>query len=200
MLRRLFTVLSVLSLMLCTAVVVLWVRSYSAGEKVSYGWTVPPESRAVTLLAYTNRGMLYLSRYDVSCSGPVPPEFWGDPAGRLQWERYRPYPPLAPADRYLLGFRSTDASRATPLTDPPGVARAERWRIVAVPLWVPWLGLGVWPAARLWLWHRSRGARRLAKGLCPSCGYDLRATPGRCPECGTAVAADADAQRAGKVV
>jgi hypothetical protein len=56
---------------------------------------------------------------------------------------------------------------------------------VRVPYWLPALVTGLPPA--VWLLRRGRQRKRAAGKLCPTCGYDLRATPGRCPECGTAV-------------
>jgi len=52
------------------------------------------------------------------------------------------------------------------------------WSIAAITALMP---LG-WPIQRRW--SRIRARRRRSLGLCPSCGYDLRATPNRCPECG----------------
>ncbi len=53
--------------------------------------------------------------------------------------------------------------------------------------------LSLWPAIALCgvllrRTRQTRADRRRAKGLCPDCGYDLRATPDRCPECGVAAA------------
>ena len=35
---------------------------------------------------------------------------------------------------------------------------------------------------------KKRMRHRLAAGLCPACGYDLRASTERCPECGREIA------------
>lgn len=45
--------------------------------------------------------------------------------------------------------------------------------------------LAVFPAIRLTAWTFSHRNPERGSVPCPSCGYDLRATPGRCPECGS---------------
>jgi hypothetical protein len=52
-----------------------------------------------------------------------------------------------------------------------------------VPHWFSLLLAGWLPAVKAI--RLCRVYRRHVRGLCPACGYDLRATPGRCPECGT---------------
>jgi hypothetical protein len=58
----------------------------------------------------------------------------------------------------------------------------ERNRGFSLPYWMIAVILGATPAS--WLWGFRRVRRRIRAGLCPTCGYDLRATPERCPECG----------------
>ena len=60
-------------------------------------------------------------------------------------------------------------------------------RTLVVPYWFPTLACALLPVLRArTAWKARAKASRERAGLCPACGYDLRATPGRCPECGTA--------------
>jgi hypothetical protein len=56
-----------------------------------------------------------------------------------------------------------------------GAVVIPHWFIAIVSLLLP-----AW-----WLVSRHRTKRAIRMGRCPTCGYDLRATPDRCPECGT---------------
>jgi|SRR5688572_30637265 len=98
----------------------------------------------------------------------------GDETGR-QVSLYRGFPGGA-----VRTIRRTYASESG---QAPYVARE-------LDVWLPyWLLVVISAPLPLWLAARQRvafvRARRRARGQCATCGYDLRATPGRCPECGT---------------
>ena len=158
---RLFTFVAVAALLLCTGIVVLWVRSYFVSDAIGWSW----ETGAVQ--AGTASGRLRLSQIlllDGSRYG-------------LPHFAHAHYPPsIDPPTRRLparwsnLGFGYEHQLR---------VGQNES-RMVLLPLWFVVLGMMVLPA----LWYVRRRGAASGTPICQRCGYDLRATPDRCPECG----------------
>jgi hypothetical protein len=58
-----------------------------------------------------------------------------------------------------------------------------------LPHWLPFAVFALLPLRWGWEMRRHRRWAECARlGVCPTCGYDLRATPARCPECGAEAA------------
>jgi hypothetical protein len=170
--RRLFNFAVVVSTVLCVATVALWVRSYwttDAIEQVGF-----PTQRGASIPSaefLSMRGLLYFcdylpkpppQRWELSSS---PADNWGDPSTIAKDNGL-----------YFLGFGSSTFNS-------PYRAFWSEYGLVMVPHWFLALLFAAGPA---W-WAIGRRSRNKRSGLCPTCGYDLRATPpgGRCPECGT---------------
>ena len=122
------------------------------------------EADAQTLLRYA-RTIAGFRR----SSGPIPTD--------ARW-RTSPLPTWGPSDRQVLTAQAFQLGnlqfQATSLTTSYQQAQVPLWTLALVFLVLPWTWWGL---------YRRRRARGQV-GLCPACGYDLRATPERCPECG----------------
>jgi hypothetical protein len=177
--RRLLDIFAGVSLLLCVAVCVLWVRSYRLSERVEWqgqaGWR---SVRSAT-------GQVEVALLVADWSGH-PAEFHGP--------RYERDVARRPFNWLMLLCGSAGDTRASwewggfawheRHNRAQGVLHAVAW----APFWSVATATGLppvgWAAGR---WRSRRRGRRNGAGYCRACGYDLRATPQRCPECGLAV-------------
>ncbi len=193
--RRLFNILAVVALILCLATVALGVLSYWKFDGIAY------QSRTSVDYVFSNRGKLTF-RHDIMNAGYIG-------FGRPGWQcgHQASVNPLirSSADvgtrwNYrLLGFSCYVRGGGSTQTATTWTSWFPTWEVV-----VPHAAVAALLAVLSALAFRQFRASRRHLGLCPSCGYDVRATPERCPECGFAsvraapnrhIAAEVAAQR-----
>jgi hypothetical protein len=86
-------------------------------------------------------------------------------------------------DRQFLGFQLIHGDVVT--ENPVNITTADHVFTVGLPVPLVFSLLFASPLL-LWTRHRRQQIRR-RNGLCPACGYDLRASKDRCPECGAPI-------------
>jgi hypothetical protein len=169
--RRLLNILTALSLLLSVAVAGLWVRGYFAWDLVHV------RTRVRWFHVSSAAGMLRAGTWRTADHDPVD-------LGVVGLVRHTVRDPAEA--RFLLGHYEQSAAYRLHFLGAQyfalSGARPASHRVVVLPAWMAVSAGMVLPA--WWLRARRRWRRRTAAGLCPACGYDLRATPGRCPECG----------------
>jgi hypothetical protein len=167
---RLLNLAAGVSLLLAIGILFLWVRSHGRHESISRSWNTPTEQYRLTIqwlyssLSFTimrfpdARGSVAATYLYLNYTASG---FTGDAPVPLRWLA------LPPVRFQQIRSFSNGVTRVT-IAD---------WLLL-----LPTLPLPLFALAR----HRRRRQRETSN-LCPTCGYDLRATPDRCPECGDAV-------------
>ena len=208
--QKLLTVASALSLLICAAVVALWVRSYRTPD------TLIIETARYPFIGTDPTGEpMYVDRINIvaiafNCGrvdvdwkrsavgqGYLGPENLRDsrdlhPDGAHI--RYEQSPPDPSGDHIplinlgsswiafdRLGFFVGNYS----INGISNILVQYTGQVVSAPAWVFLVIGAILPLISLRRWLISVRHRRTSR--CVTCGYDVRATPDRCPECGTPV-------------
>jgi len=201
--RILFTTATTLSVLLAISLIALWVRSHRTADTLALTTnTLAAGKLTQTVNAATaGRGVLRLSHYRLTREGWIVQRHleWSQGFPEEQPGRHlrlaadapaiaRPtvpeWPIIGGARRQLTNQRSL-THPASPANIPPATETEDQdilW--LRFPILVA--AACLLPALRLagLVRRKYRARRRHRHGLCPTCGYDLRATPTQCPECG----------------
>jgi hypothetical protein len=179
--RLVLNVLTILSLLIMLATAAVWIRSYWVRDHLYWLRSPTPDRSTDTTLIWA-RGYVAVTHtvtiqtFTVTTSFPGA-ELRSPPVNRWQWESQTPT--WGAEDGKAInaigfGFGKVDGGFSAPTYG--------THRYVWMPCWFIELLAMILPAVWLYRWRRRR---RIRPGYCRTCGYDLRATPGRCPECGT---------------
>jgi hypothetical protein len=166
--RKLFNLAAVVSAVLTLAMATLWIRSEFAYDEWDTESVRPDLGQVVELSIATNYGRFLFARkvrglHEPSCL-----------------DQDQPWTHLNMEDNpNLHEHNRLDDSGWIAISDP----NLSRLFYISGHFWFP-CSLSAIPPL-VWLGKAVYGRRSLNLGLCPKCGYDLRATPDRCPECGT---------------
>jgi len=198
MTRRLLNILTLLSLLLCVTAAALWVRSYRYVDEVVYQ---SPQAELVdwhAIVCFMGGHLIYscdTHEYAVPPTGrPPPPDIgfsysasgWGAGEAVLYVDLMDQVQDAGTYTRFRgWGFHF---ARSRYHDTYAGQAQVYRTTKVHSPLWFLTTLFAISPGyvgVRSW-----RNRRMVRRGLCPRCGYDLRASPERCPECGTVAASE----------
>ena len=169
--RWIANILTALSLILCIASVVFWLRSYQVSEVAG---------RRYPLAVYGMRANYgYVGWY---------------------WTRFdRSFLTLRPATTTEWFYHRKDFSGNLPELESPNIrfggviykttkiSGVAEWHNLVIRGWELALIFSIAPIMRYKQHQRHVILLRDRAGLCVNCGYDLRATPDRCPECGRPV-------------
>jgi hypothetical protein len=173
-LRRLLNLLTTMSLVLFMATAGACVRSYVSADNFILQIRSAYAHRYWLIAPGWNHGVIYLAYYSLAIVDEP-----AEDRAVAQFVRFRhgPYAAFVIPQQWRFENRSGNGA-------PSGYRTAAAWLIQA-PFWFPLAITGLLPARAIYRRARNHArCRHAQRGLCPTCGYDLRATPERCPECG----------------
>jgi hypothetical protein len=193
--RILYRVATAFSLLLCLSIAGVWMRSGWVSD--TFGWHNEPARQSLddVHFIWISRGGVQWGAWRFVGGGLAAGE---ERRFKHSRDRSKDYPslqasiglpPSSTIKHYAaLGFEWVPQAE---VQMPAGLDGSVAVRSFTLPLYFPSLLFALLPGHYfLPVRRRRRIAKRLARGCCTACGYDLRASPGRCPECGAVAAGE----------